>query len=194
MYETQRRRSFPLPDYDLNTPEQVRVTLSGRILDERYTRILMERSDLDLGLVMLLDHVQKGQRISRDDHRLLKRSGLVEGRYPSLMVSGTIARVVGETGRHIRERGLDKRYYLNVILELLREHGPATRRDVDEALISKLPDRLSAAQKKNKVHNLLQELAHGGLIMNTGSKQASRWELIASPPNPASEPQKIKEL
>ena len=40
---------------------------------------LLTDPPLDLGQVMLLDLVQKGQRIGRDEHRLLKSSGLVEG-------------------------------------------------------------------------------------------------------------------
>ena len=60
MFETQRRRSFPLPDYDLTETSRVAVTIHGRILDEHYTRLLMEGLDLDLDLVMLLDRVQKG--------------------------------------------------------------------------------------------------------------------------------------
>ncbi|MCZ7616785.1 MAG: putative DNA binding domain-containing protein [Myxococcota bacterium] len=175
MFETQRRRSFPLPDYDLSDPGQVDVSLAGRILDERYTRLLMERTDLGLGEVMLLDRVQKGKRIGRDEHRRLKAAGLVEGRYPSLIVAGPVAKAAGEAGRHIRERGFDKQYYLDLILELVAEHGPVERRDVDEALVSKLPDRLSVEQKRLKVRNLLQELRRAGRIVNLGSRSRSRW-------------------
>ena len=46
----------------------------------------------------------------------------------------------------------------------MREYGPVERRDVDEVLISKLPDRLTQEQKRRKVHNLLQELRRGGSI------------------------------
>ena len=35
------------------------VSITGRIVDERYTRLLLERTDLDLLHVMLLDRVQK---------------------------------------------------------------------------------------------------------------------------------------
>jgi ATP-dependent DNA helicase RecG len=177
MFETQRRRSFPLPDYDLTEPSLVTVSLSGRILDERYTRLLMERTDLDLGQVMLLDRVQKRQRIGPDDHRRLKAAGLVEGRYPSLIVAGAVAKATGETGRHIRERGFDKQYYLDLILALVREHGPVGRKDVDEALVSKLPDRLSAEQKRRKVHNLLQGLRRSGSIVNQGTRSHPKWVL-----------------
>ena len=69
---------------------------------------MMERSDLDLGQVILLDRVQKRLSIRRDEHRILKAAGLVEGRYPNLMVAGVVARATGDTGRHIRDRGFDK--------------------------------------------------------------------------------------
>jgi len=183
MFETQRRRWFPLPDYDLSKAGQVSVSLSGRILDERYTRLLMERTDLDLGQVMLLDRVQKGQRIDRDEHRRLKSSGLVEGRYPNVIVASAVARAAGEAGRHIRERGFDKRYYLDLILALVREHQPVDRKDVDLLLLTKLPDRLSQEQKLRKVHNLLQELRRSGLIDNRGSRSKPQW--VAVEPTPA---------
>jgi len=175
MFETQRRRSFPLPDYDLSDPGQVAVSLAGRILDERYTRLLMERTDLDLGQVMLLDRVQKGRRISRDEHRRLKDAGLVEGRYPSLIVAGPVAKATGEAARHIRDRGLDKQYYLDMILALVRKHGPVGRKDVDQLLLSKLPERLTEQQKRRKVNNLLQELRKSGRIANRGSRMKPAW-------------------
>ncbi len=137
MFETQRRRSFPLPDYDLTDTSRVAVTIHGRILDEHYTRLLMEGLDLDLDLVMLLDRVQKGLRIDREGHRRLKSSGLVEGRYPNLTVAGSVARATGSAGRHIRERGFDNQYYLDMIFTLVREHGPVDRRNIDQALKTK---------------------------------------------------------
>ncbi len=182
MFETQRRRSFPLPDYDLDEPGTVAVSITGRILDERYTRFLMERTDIDLLHVMLLDRVQKKLPIDRDDHRRLKASGLVEGRYPNVIVSGVLAKATGDAGRHIRERGLDKQYYLDMILALVREHGPVGRKDVDDLLVPKLPDRLSGRQKRRKVHNLLQELRRAGMITNRGTRAESKW-VSATPPS-----------
>ncbi len=182
MFETQRRRWFPLPDYDLRAPGQVAVSLSGRILDERYTRLLMERTDLDLGQVMLLDRVQKGQGIDRDEHQRLKSAGLVEGRFPNLIVAGAVARAAGEAGRHIRERGFNKQYYLDLILALVREHQPVDRKDVDQLLLTKLPDRLSQEQKLRKVHNLLQELRRAGLIDNRGSRSKPKWVAVERTP------------
>jgi ATP-dependent DNA helicase RecG len=175
MFETQRRRSFPLPDYNLSDPGQVSVSVTGRILDERYTRLLMEKGDLDLAQVMLLDRVQKRLRIGQDEHRRLKAAGLVEGRYPNLIVAAAVAKATGEAGRHIRERGFDKQYYLDLILAVVREHAPASRAEVDQAVIPKLPDRLTPEQKQRRVHNLLQELRRAGMIDNQGSRTQPAW-------------------
>lgn len=178
MFETQRKRSFPLPDYDLTELGHVTLTISGRVLDERYTRLIMERTDLNLEQVILLDRVQKKKPIGRDEHRQLKAAGLVEGRYPSLMVAGAVARVTGETGRHIRERGFNKQYYLDLVLALLHEHGPVGRAAVDDVLLSKLPDRLTPKQKQRKVHNLLQELRRSGSIVNRGTRSHPEWVAV----------------
>jgi ATP-dependent DNA helicase RecG len=187
MFETQRRRSFPLPDYDLNTPERVQVAISGRILDERYTQLLMQQPDLSLHEVILLDRIQKGLPINRDEHQQLKKQKLVEGRFPHLIVSASMARATGETARHIRESGLDKQYYLDLILKLIRQHGPVARQEVDALLLPKLPERLSEEQKQAKVHNLLQELRRAGRIERQGPRAAARWILQAGPSAPPSD-------
>ena len=93
------------------------------------------------------------------------------------MVAGSVAKVTGEAGRHIRERGFDKQYYLDLILALVREHGPVNRSDVDDALLSKLPDRLTDKQKRDMVRNLLQELRRSGAIANRGTRSKPEWVL-----------------
>lgn len=177
MFMKQRERFFPMPDYDLSQPERVMVTLRGRILDERYTRVLMSQSGLDLGLIMLLDKVQKGVHISADESRRLKVAKLVEGRYPNLMVAGQLAALAGQKAQHIRNRGLDSRYYRDMIVALVREHGPVSREDIDKLLLDKLPEVLTSAQKVSKVHNLISSLS-GKAIRNVGTRQTPRWVLI----------------
>ncbi|MCE2689588.1 MAG: putative DNA binding domain-containing protein [Rubrivivax sp.] len=177
MFMKQRERFFPMPDYDLSQPERVMVKLRGRILDERYTRVLMSQSGLELGLIMLLDKVQKGARISADESRRLKAAKLVEGRYPKLMVAGPLAALAGQKAQHIRNRGLDSRYYRDMIVELVREHQPVSREDIDRLLVDKLPELLTQDQKLNRVHNLLRHLVKAGAIVNSGSRRWPRWVL-----------------
>jgi ATP-dependent DNA helicase RecG len=175
MFIKQRESFFPMPDYDLSEPERVKVTLRGRVLDERYTRLLMARSGLDLATIVLLDKVQKGVRIGADDARRMKVAGLVEGRYPNLIVAGPVAAVTGQKAQHIRNRGFDSRYYRDMIVALVREHGPVSREDIDRLLLDKLPEVLTEEQKVNRIHNLLRQLVKAGDIVNIGSRRWPRW-------------------
>ena len=177
MFETQRQRSFPLPDYDLSESDRVGVTLRGKILDEQYSRLLMQRTDLDLWQVMLLDKVQKRMKISREGHRQLKGAGLVEGRYPNLFIAARVAKATGDKARHIRERGFNNRYYLDLIVALVQKHGPVSRKEIDHLLVDKLPEVLTAEQKRNKVHNLLTKLSREGRICNIGSRGRPQWKI-----------------
>ncbi|HLG22240.1 MAG TPA: ATP-binding protein, partial [Candidatus Manganitrophaceae bacterium] len=181
MFQAQRRRFFPLPDYDLSNPERVVVGIRGRILDERYTRLLMERTDLGLDSIILLDKVQKHQEINREEHRRLKAAGLVEGRYPNLMVAAKVAAATGDKARHIRERGLDSKYYQDLIVELIRKHQPVSREDIDRLLMDKLPEVLTKTQRLIKIHNLLSILStKQRQIQNVGSRRYPKWVLTGS--------------
>ncbi len=179
MFLKQRQRFFPMPDYDLSNPERVMVMLRGRILDERYTRILMAQTDVDLATIILLDKVPKGLRVSAEAAKRLKAANLVEGRYPNLIVAGRVAAATGEKARHIRHRGFDSQYYRDLIVALVREHGPVSREDIDRLLLDKLPEVLTPEQKFNRIHNLLRQLVQARLIRNAGTRRFSKWVLIA---------------
>jgi len=135
----------------------------------------MERADIDLWHALLLDRVQKGERIPHEAHVRLRRQGLVEGRYPQTILSGVVARSTDTAARHIRARGLSETFYRELVLSLVREHGPVDRTQVDDLLLSKLPDVLTERQKRTKVSNTLRALVHRDLIENRGTRRHPRW-------------------
>ncbi|MBW2742281.1 MAG: putative DNA binding domain-containing protein [Deltaproteobacteria bacterium] len=179
MFTLQMERFFPLPDYDLKEPYRVKVHIRGEIIDEKYSRLLIDNADLDIWTVILIDKVQKRVRITKDEHSRLKKQRLIEGRYPNLFVAAKIASATGMKARHIRDRGFDKKYYQDMILALIREHAPVKRQDIDELILPKLPEVLSQKQKKAKIHNLLFELsAKMNKIKNIGSRKCPQWVLL----------------
>lgn len=182
VFQTQRDRFFPLPDYELGDPQRVKVRLMGKILDENYTRALMLNADLDLREVMTLDKVQKGLPLTEDQFALLKRRKLIEGRRPNLYVAASVAKAAGQQAAYIRNRGLDKAHYKELVLALLRQYQQATPAQLDELLLDKLPDVLSFKQKKHKINNLLQEMAREDQsIRNVGRRGLGAiWELTPS--------------
>jgi len=177
MYETQMKRFFPLPQHEIK-PDRVAVRIFGEIIDEGYSRLLMERTDLDLWTVILLDKIQKKVRISKDEFKKLKLQGAVEGRYPNIMISAGIAKAIGESAQHIVDRGLEIDYYQKIILELIKKHKPVTRVEIDRLLLDKLPAVLTPAQKKARIHNYISALAAKQLIKNMGSRRCPKWVVV----------------
>lgn len=179
MFATQRRRLFPLPDYVLDTSPQgyprVELTLQGQVLDAKFARALMARSDLTLGQVLLLDRVQKGRSLTPVEAQTLKGLGLIEGRAPRLFISAKVADAVGQKARYIHNRGLDEGYYRRLVLDYLERYGHAARADLDALLLPKLPDVLDAQQKANKVKNLLQSMRRSGQVHPRGPRSAAVW-------------------
>lgn len=85
----------------------------------------------------------------------------------------------GQTSSHIKDRGLDQEFYRELLLELIREHGPVSRPEIDNLLLEKLPEILTQKQKKTKINNLIQEQSREGRIQNIGGRGlSSRWVLM----------------
>ena len=59
MFQKQKQRFFPLPDYDLSEPARVVVKITGKVIDENYTQTLRNKKELTLDIAILLDKVQK---------------------------------------------------------------------------------------------------------------------------------------
>lgn len=76
VFDIQRNRLLPMPTYDLSEVGRVAVTLYGTVLNEDYSRLLASNRNLDLATVLLLDLVQKGLPVTKEQSRLLHEQGL----------------------------------------------------------------------------------------------------------------------
>ncbi len=181
MFETQRARFFPLPDYSLEVTAQghprVEVAITRQVLDVKYTQALMKRADLTLHQVLLLDKVQKRRNLTPEEARELRTLKLIEGRAPNHFISAKVADWASQKARYIHNRGLDDQHYQTLILNYLQRYSQASRQDLDDLILEKLPAVLDTAQKLNKMRNLLQAMRRGGLIERTGPKAAPIWKL-----------------
>lgn len=184
MFATQRQRLFPLPDYVFgSTPQgypRVELTLQGQVLDPKFTRALMTRTDLTLGQVLLLDRVQKGQVLSVDEVKTLRSMGLIEGRGRKVFISAKVADAAGQKAKYIHNRGLDDGFYQQLVLDYLKKYGKATRADLDALLLAKLPDVLQDQQRTNKVKNLIQGMRRARLIELKGTRPHLTWYLTSA--------------
>lgn len=177
MYQIQRDKCFPLPTYDLSIANRVRVTVYGKILDKNYTQLLHADTELNMRMVFLLDKVQKQEVISKESFKLLKRQGLVEGRYPNIFVSFKVADLVGQKAAYIRNRGLEDDICKQLIVKALEAMGEASKREIMEVLENALPEVLDEGQKSKKVSNLLQAMKKKGLVAAEGKTRHAKWIL-----------------
>ena len=118
----QRARFFPMPDYELSN-NRVMVTLTGKVLDMDYARLLAREGGLSLQEIIALDKVQKHQQLDDKDEKLLKTKALIEGRKPNFYIAKPVAQQTGQKASYSKNKAFDKQYYLDFILKAIGEHG-----------------------------------------------------------------------
>ena len=159
-------------------PDKVKVRIIGKVIDENYTKMLNKKTDLDRKTVIFLEQVQKKIKLNRYEHQFLKKQKLVEGRYPNLFVTVKIAAITGDKTAYIKLRAFDDQHYKEMIIAFIKKYGSASRKEIDDLVISKLSDALDEKQKRNKVRNILYAMSkRDKVIKNTVLGNRSKWIL-----------------
>jgi len=178
VFRIQRNKYFPLPDYDLSEKNRVKVTIYGKIINEDYSKLIYSKTDLSLETVFLLDRVQKGITITKEQSDFLRSKKLIEGRYPNIYVSFKIAEITGEKAQYIHNKGLGDEYYKDLIIEFIKKYKSASRKDIDELLLPKLPDSLSDKNKISRIRYLINMMStKEHTIKNEGTNRKPKWVL-----------------
>lgn len=179
VFTEQQKRFFPMPDYQIDqAKKEVVVKIYGKILDEKYYRLLRANQDLSLFDCIALDMVQKHEIIDKETSSRLKKLHLVEGRYPKLFLSEYVAKTADNDElktEYIKNRSFNDSHFKDMIISYLRSFGGATRGELNTLLRSKLSDILTDEQKSRKIGNLLSTLKKNGVIRLTEGK---RWILV----------------
>lgn len=162
MVTSQRKRYLPLPDYEGSTRAETVFNIYGQQIDENYSRLLMEHTDLPMEQVIWLDRVQKKLKVADEQASLLRKAKLIEGRKPNFFVSAVVAKVTNTQNQYVLNKGFDDEHYKRTILKRLRL-GPATGDQLRQLVLNKLPDVLSTKEKETKVKNLRTALRLRGL-------------------------------
>lgn len=180
MFIMQMQRFFPLPNYDLNEYNKVTVKIIGKIIDENYTRLLINNTILDLKTVIALDKVQKKEQLTEKERKLLRQLKLIEGKYPNIYVTSQIASATNTKAKYIKNRAFNKVYYKKLIIEFLKEYKIASRKDIEDLLSDKLPEFMNRKQKYYKISNIIKEMSKVDktIYNESQSTRFSRWRLV----------------
>lgn len=179
VFQMQRKRYFPLPTYDLSDPTRVRVSVYGKTINESYSRLLYAKPDLPMDIVYLLDKVQKGAEITNEEAAELHRLKLIEGRYPHISITNTLASKTGQEVSYTRSKGLNEEACKALVIQMLSETGPAPRAKITALLSNLLPSGLTDAQKAKRVSNLLAKMKKvDKTIDSDGTGKTARWHAL----------------
>ena len=175
MFNYQRARFFPMPEYDLSR-ERVKVTIIGKVLDLDFARVLAKKRDLDLDDIIALDKVQKKKALTDSESKRLKGERLIEGRKPNYHISFDVAEKTNMRAEYIKTRGLKDDYFKKLILEYLDKCKQASKEDIDKLLLDILPGVLDENQRKNKIRNLIYAMSKKDkTIINQGNNRYPKW-------------------
>jgi len=178
VFRIQQERLFPMPDYFFMKPDKVVVRVYGKTLDENYMRMLYDHPEFDVETVYLLDCVQKKQPLSQEQYKRLRALGVIEGKAPNVYVSSLIAEIVDERAQYTKNKAMDDKYYMDLIINYLQQFGSGTKADFIKLLGDKLSDVLDDKQKEKKVSNLLTIMNRKKLIEYDGkNRRDGKWVL-----------------
>lgn len=173
MFNFQRERLFPMPDYELSD-NRVQVTITGKIIDNNYSTLLAQNPNLTINDVEILSRVLLKRNVSTAEIDHLRKLKLIEGRKPNVYISKNVAQTVGKEISYTKNKGLDSFFYRELIKKALKQHGQLGRPEIDELLLDKLPDFMSMEQKIRKIGNLLTYLRQNNIICLSKNK---KWKL-----------------
>lgn len=176
MFNFQRQRLFPLPDYNLQN-NHVQVTIIGKIINMEYANILANHKNLTLMEVEALNRVQLGHPVSDKEIAWLRKKRLIEGRKPNLFIAKHVAQQLNQKVDYSNNKGFEDNYYCDLILKALAEHHSLSKQEITKLLWKKLPDILNEDQKRSKIGNLLTKLRKQDKIVNHSRGTHSEWYL-----------------
>ena len=177
LYEQQKKRFFPMPEYDTSNGK-VTVGIEGKVIDEQFARILVSVPELSMSDLILLDKVQKQKRLTDEEVKYLRKKKFIEGRKNNLFLSKNITRSTGNVGlksTYVKNKSFDDEYFRRLIVQYIQKFGSASRAEIVMLLKEKLSDALTDTQKENKITNLLSYLRIHNVIKTNGKK---RWVLV----------------
>lgn len=167
MFKEQRRRFFPMPEYDIDEKENtVSVTIYGISSDDAYTDLLRSDSSLSLMECLWLDAVRRHKPITREAVKHLKERNLIEGKAPRYNIALSVAQKTQQVGHYTKETGLKKDALTKLVLQLASNAGSSgfKRSDVFELLQQSLPAGMTKTQKINYISNMLRAMHTSGYL------------------------------
>ncbi len=181
----------PLPDYSESTERYVKLFIQRAKPDLPFARMISDEENrtgrmLPINSLLVLSTLQTQRRASiselaetihvsesrtKANVEKLLESGLVEangnGKARAYMLSAKIYKAQDNSVGYVRQTGIDKLKYDELVLKLAKQQGFVTRDNVSELF------NISSSQ----AYRVLKKLANKGTLVLIGKGRSSRYEL-----------------
>lgn len=182
MYETQRKKYFPLPTYSYNNnDDQTGLEIYGKEIDKKFTEILINKGDMEFYKTIMLDKIQKnrGGEIDKKDLKKLKEQRLIEKIGKEYILSSKVAEIIGKEAEYTEKKGFTDDEISKFIIKHLENFSDGkSRNDINKYIWKFLPGALNEKQKIIKINNILQKLKKEGFIRNFGTDRIPLWKFL----------------
>jgi ATP-dependent DNA helicase RecG len=182
IYQKQLDKYFPAPDFishcDDFYNETFKIRIYGKVIDQKFSEILINHPDFNILKIVFLDKIQKGfgEEVGINDANKLKEEKLIEGRRPQYLLSKKVAEILGKEAEYSEKKGSSNDEIAQTILKLL-EASPdgRNRRDIDKECYHMISTLKNDKQKDKMIENILAKLKKNGLIEKKGEKRNAIW-------------------
>jgi ATP-dependent DNA helicase RecG len=182
MYETLRKKTFPFPTYRYDKEfDQTKLEIYGKVIDQKFTEILMNKSDLDFNTTIILDKIQKNKidEIDKKDLKKLKDQKLIEKIQKNYILSSKVAEIIGKEAEYTEKKGFADDYIIEKIIKHLENfEGGLKRNKINDFAWKYLPEVLSDEQKYEKIQRILTNIKNKGIIEKiNGATKGAIWRI-----------------
>lgn len=182
----------PLPDYSESTPRYVKLFIQRAKPDMAFAQMISNEENrlgrmLPINSLLILSVLQRQRRASitelsevihigetrtKANIEKLVESGLVEangnGKFRMYMLSAKVYREQENSVGYVRQTGIDKLKYEELVLKLVKQQGYITRDNVIELL----------GVNQSQAYRILKKLADNGKLVLIGKGRKAKYELI----------------
>ena len=111
IYQKQLDKYFPAPDFishcDDFYNEAFKIRIYGKVIDQKFSEILINHPDFNILKIVLLDKIQKGlgKEVNQKEAQKLKKEELIDGTRPRYILSSKVAEILGKVAEYTKKKG-----------------------------------------------------------------------------------------
>lgn len=176
MFEYCKKVYLPLPEVDRSNQESFIMTIYGASLDEKFVKILQNKTDLDPITILLLDQVQKWHKIDTKMFTILKKQWYLEWTPTKGKLSFEFMKKIWKEDEYINKT--DREHWKILIYRKIEKTPWCQKKDIFTYMNNKFPDDRDERKKNQEISIITTILRKEEFIQPTGPRKITQRKTI----------------